>query len=147
MAGYREAVDEILTRFGTEWAASAAAAISAATAPQIVYEDDEDGSPDREGPFVRITVQHADGSQRTLGETGNRQFEHEGIAFVQVFAPIRASGSMDVAQRLAEVAVAAFEGKRTASVWFRNVRINEIGRSGPFFQINVAADFQWSQVN
>lgn len=147
MARYREAVDEILALFGAAWAANAAAAISAVTTPAIVYEDDEDGAPDSVAPFCRITVQHADASQRTLGTAGARQFEHEGIVFVQVFAPIRARGAMDVAQRLAEVAQAAFEGQRTSRVWFRNVRFNEVGRSGPFFQINVAADFQWSQVS
>jgi len=51
-----------------------------------------------------------------------------------------------VAQRLAQVALSAFQGRAIRDVWFRNVRYTEIGRDGLFYQINVMADFERTEI-
>jgi hypothetical protein len=147
MASYREAVDEILAQFRTVWLAQAPAALGVATAPPVLYPHQDTGQEPAltAQPFARVFVTHATGEQRSLGAAGGRVFTNEGIVFVQVFAPLVGGAGFDKAQRLAEVAKAAFEGVRTASVWFRAARFQEIGAEGPFYQINVAADFEWSQ--
>lgn len=144
MATYREAVDEMLGRFKAQWDADTPAITG--TVPPVYYPDTEDGTQEQTtNAFARVTVQHDDGGQRSLGGIGARIFENEGLITVQVFVPLAGRGGYSIAQALAEVAKAAFEGKSTPAVWFRNVRFNEIGPEGPFYQINVNADFVWHQ--
>jgi hypothetical protein len=66
---------------------------------------------------------------------------------VQVFAPLTAGEGLTQAEALAIIARDAFEGKTAGAgqVWFRNVAINEIGPDGPWFQINVSADFLYDE--
>jgi hypothetical protein len=145
MTTYRQATDEMLGLFRTAWLANAGA-VNGGTVPPVLYPHTDDGTiPTTAGAWCRVAINHETGLQRTLGRPAGRQFEHSGTLFVQVFAPQIGGTGYDLAQALADVARAAFEGKSTAGVWFRNVRINEIGPDGPFYQINIAADFQWSQ--
>lgn len=145
MTTYREATDQILGLFRSAWLANAGAA-NGGTVPPVLYPHTDDGTiPTTTGAWARISINHETGGQATLGPSAGRQFENGGTLFVQVFAPAIGGTGYNLAQALAEVAKAAFEGKATSGVWFRAVRINEIGPDGPFYQINIAADFLWSQ--
>lgn len=144
MATLRTATDDILGLFAAAWAAGAPAI--AGSLPPVVYPHEDDGSiPSTSGAWARVSIQHQAGEQQTIGGPGNRLFEHSGKVFVQVFAPMKGKTGFDLAQQLAEVALGAFQGQSTRAVWFRNVGFQEIGPDGPFFQINITADFLWSQ--
>jgi hypothetical protein len=58
-----------------------------------------------------------------------------------VFGPI-GDGST-AAYDAATIVANAYRGARSDLVWFRNPRINEVGRSGSFEQINFATEFYY----
>lgn len=136
-----EARDEILKHFTTQWNAQTP------PVPALFYEDKTQDLPDDDDPYARITVRHNDMAQKTVGgNTGSRIFERDGVVVVQIFAPN--NDGLQEADRLANIAHSAFEGQKTAEdrVDFRNVRIREVGQEGPWFQVNVIADFDWYTV-
>jgi hypothetical protein len=144
------ATDEILARFTEQWNADTPAIVggSPLMPAEIVYElTNFEGRPQNEAksaPWCRITLKHVGGRQATLRGDG-ALFEHTGIVIVQVFAAARDNTGATVATKLAMVASKAFEGRRTPNVWFKNVRYEEIGREGAWYQINVSAEFNWNE--
>jgi hypothetical protein len=135
-----DARDEILDHFTTVWSAQPN------PVPLLVYQDKRRDLP-LNAPYARITVIHTPETQRTIGGgVGNRRFRRFGIVTVQVFA-MGGAGLQD-ADRFANIALTAFEGSKTGEdrVTFRNARIVEVGEVGPWFQMNVIADFDWDSV-
>ena len=111
----------------------------------IVWTDIPGDVPKGETVWARVTLRHATGGQASLaGEDGARRWKREGTLFVQVFAPV-GDGSVKV-YATAQAVSNAFQSARGLSVWFRNIRINEVGTSGAFEQINVLVDFTYDDV-
>lgn len=135
-----QARDAILSRFKTVWDADAESA-----GLPIVWSDAK-GDPPETGHWARVTVRHVTAGQATLsGETGNRRFRREGIVTAQVFTQFGTGAAKS--DRLAKVVMGAFEGYAApGGVWFRNVRLVEVGQSGNFYQVNVLADFEYDEV-
>lgn len=91
------------------------------------------------------TIRHVTGRQQTLGGVGGRAFQRTGIIFLQIYT--RVGKGLQESYQLAKVLVDAFEGKSSPNgVWFRNVRINEVGKDGTFSQTNVTVEFQYNEV-
>lgn len=107
---------------------------------------DKDFPPATQIPWARLTLIHATGTQSALANhEGVRRFTHTGTMTVQIFTPLGRGGS--VGYPLAQIVVEAFQGSATINaVWFRNVRVNEIGVSRGWYQINVLADFEYDQL-
>lgn len=140
IADITTARDEILDHFTTAWNAQTP------PVPLLLYDDRHEDLPN-DAAYARITVRHALMDQQTVGgNTGSRRFRRFGVVTVQIFA-ITGDGLQE-ADRLATIAHDAFEGQKTGDdrVFFRNVRINEVGQEGPWFQTNVIADFDWDTV-
>ncbi len=113
--------------------------------PSVYYENLESGElPPKDEPWFRLTVRHLEGDQSTLGGVGARRFSKTGLVTVQVFVPAGARGQT-LADKLGKMTVDAFEGKEAGGVWFRRVKLNEIGPEGPWFQTNVTAEFTYEQ--
>jgi hypothetical protein len=115
--------------------------------PIVYYEGI--GRPDRPDPvrpWAQTSLRHAAGSQATLSDdTGRRRFQKVGIVAISIFAPL--AKGLELGELLAEIAKAAFEGRSTpGGVWFRNVRILEVGIDGPWFQWNVLAEFRYDEL-
>lgn len=144
---FDSARDEILGLFKTDWDANTPAA-NGGQVPTVRWPGVDAGSPPpSDGPWARIVVRHATSRQSTFGETGNRRFTRPGLVTVQVFTPLTAGGGLSLAEKLAIIARNAFEGRGTASgIWFRNVRIQEIGEDGTWYQMNVLAEFQYDEL-
>lgn len=134
---YAEARDEILAVFKTAWDT---------TSYQAFYDDVRQQRGDTESPWASVHLRHASGGQATLsGETGSRTFARTGNITTQIFTP-SGKGLQD-AYALAKVVSDAFEGANTpGGAWFRNVRLNEVGRDGQFFQLNVIVDFSYDEI-
>lgn len=131
---FTEARDEILTLFRTAWEAQP-------TPPSLFYWDVEQEDPTGE-IWARITVRHNIGGNDAIG---NRLFVREGVITLQIFT--RFGEGLVNADATAKVAVDAFQGKSTpGGVWFRNVRYTEIGQDGEWFQSQVLADFEYTEV-
>lgn len=134
---YRAARDEISDAFTDAWR------LANPTFP-IVYEDAP--APSRSAlPWARLTIRHNRGEQEAMANPlGNRLFFRDGVVTVQIFTP--AGEGLTRSYDLAKVAADAFEGRATpGGVWFRSVRIREIGPDGNWYQINVVADFQYNE--
>lgn len=97
-------------------------------------------------PWARVTTRHATGQQTSLSdETAKKRYRFTGVLAIQIFTPSGDGGKLS--DEIADVVMTFFQGKSTSNqVWFRNVRLNEVGASGPWFQANIIADFQYDQV-
>lgn len=93
-------------------------------------------------PFFMFITRHAAGRQDTLGGVGHRSFQRLGTSVASIYTPVGKGLSESYA--LAKTVADAYEGKTSQNgVWFRNVRIQEIGRDGEFYQTNVLVDFEY----
>lgn len=130
-----EARDVMFTVFKTAWD-------STEYAENVVYSD-KAGAPS-DAPWARVTLRHATGRQASLaGAMGAKKWTQTGTIWVQVFAPV-GFGSAS-AYTLATLVVNAFRDAKGLSVWFRNPRMQEVGSSGAFEQINVLTDFTYDE--
>jgi len=134
---YQEARDEIFALFKTAWDTTGYPAHYQDVRKQRAKDDD---------PWAVVTLQHSAGFQATLsGAQGARTFARLGFVTVQIFTPN--GKGLQEAYDLSKVVSDAFEGASTpGGVWFRNVRLNEVGRDGKFHQINVVAEFRYDEV-
>lgn len=109
----------------------------------VVWSDLPNAKPPSARVWARVTIRHATGRQTTLGggSPGARQYTSEGTVFVQVFAPV-GDGST-ACDEAATVALEAYRNARNPKVWFRDVKMNEVGTSGSDEQINVTATFSY----
>lgn len=134
---YQQAKDEMFAIFKTAWDT---------TGYPVHYQDVKTERADTEEPWSAIFIQHTAGAQTTLsGAVGTRTFSRVGILTVQIFTPV-GNGLQD-SYDLAKVVSDAFEGTSSpGGVWFRNVRLNEVGRDGEFFQLNVIVEFNYDEI-
>lgn len=133
----QQAVDEISKVFNDAW--------TLAGYSNVAWDDLPAATPASEAVWARVSIQHATGTQGSLaGEQGVRRWDNRGVLIVQVFAPV-GDGKKKV-REAAQVVVNAYRGAKDGSVWFRNTRMNEIGASGAFNQINVITDFQYDDL-
>lgn len=145
-ATFSTARDEILDAFKTAWDAGAGA-LNSGTVPTVFW----DGVPEpvdkpHDAPWARIQIRHGLGGQTGIGRNSPQsRFTKTGVVTVQVFQPLAQPG-LSQSEGLAEVAKSAFEGVSTAScVIFRNVRINEVGATDAWYQMNVLAEFEYDE--
>ena len=139
---YEDARNAIVTAFLSQWQSGASAAVG--YEPEIAYDNVFLVEPtDRH--WARLSIQHTAGRQATFGPVGERHFRRSGLVTLQIF--LLADTGLSDGDKLAEIAVAAFEGISTDDgVWFRNVRSNEVGFDGVWFQINVVAEFEYDKM-
>jgi len=140
LTSHAAARDAIGTKLKTAWDAQTP------PVPLMLYDDVKGDVPKDGISWARVQVRHNESNQVTLGEVAGRRFRRFGIVLVQIFTPF--GDGLDAADAFAKVANDAFEGEETSpdEVIFRNVRVNEIGQSGDWFQTDVLADFEWDQV-
>lgn len=152
MPEFDVARDDMLGVFVVKWNADAPA-VNGGTAPQIFYDGVGDsGPPDDSTPYCRIQVRHTAGSNAGIGgPPGERvRTEKAGLVTVQVFTPLfnddGSARGTQLAENLSKIAKAAFETVVTENgVIFRNVRPVEVGVDGPWYQINVLAEFEYDE--
>lgn len=133
---YKEATDEMLVMVNDAWIP---------TGHDMYWESVRDERDPAETPWASTVIRHAVGRQVTFGGKGFRMFERVGTIHMNCFAPIGKGLSESYA--LAKILADAFEGiSSPGGVWFRNVRINEIGREGQYMQVNTLADFTYNEV-
>lgn len=109
------------------------------------YEYVPGEKPPTQTPWARAIVRHTVGRQDSLsGEAGTKRFLERGTITVQVFAPV-GDGSK-ACYAAAQIVKNAFRDASHPTVWFRSVRMNEVGADGAFDQINVLATFSYDDV-
>lgn len=110
----------------------------------VAWDDVSSEVPATDTPWARVTLKHATGRQASLsGVTGTQRFRQTGTIHIQIFSPVGQGKSE--AYQLAQTVVNAYRDARL-DVWFRNARLNEVGASGAFEQVNVLTDFSYDDV-
>jgi len=148
---FTAARDDIMGVFLTAWTAGALEA-------QIFYEDtgraplESSGQADFEfdtnkggnpRTWIYATVQHYTGRQTTIGN-GLRRFERTGAFRAEIYTA-RGTG-LSLSDAACKVVADAFEGQKSPSgIWFRNVRMDEIGPDGVWFRVDVIAEFRYDE--
>ena len=128
---YEEAQEEILTLLKAAWDT---------TTYDMTYEAVREQRGTDQDPWAFCLIRHASGRQDTLGGAGSRQFERQGNLIVTINTP--STSGLSEAYQLAKIVSDAYEGIASPlGVWFRNIRINELGRNGTFNQTNVVVEF------
>jgi hypothetical protein len=131
-----QAVDGILDIFKATWDP---------TGFPAHYTDKAGEKPTSETLWARATIRHATGNQTSLaGASGTRRFTETGTLFVQVFAPV-GDGSTEC-YKAATLIRDAYRDAKLPNLWFRSQRIQEVGESGAFYQINVLVTFSYDHV-
>lgn len=131
---FDEARDAMLAVFKTAW-----------QAPRLaVYTDVPGDIPATEVVWARPTIKTEIGRQGSLtGGLGTVSWERKGVLWIQVFSPVGDGGKAgyDAAQDL----VNAYQAER-GSIWYRNIRMNEMGADGAFERFDVKTDFEYRDV-
>ena len=129
-----QARDEMLTLFRTAWVAQAS--------PPPLYYWDIAHDPPNANSWARVALRHSGGGNDAIG---NKLFRRAGTVTVQLFN--RFGEGLSELDALTKVSLDAFQGKSTpGGAWFRNVRSNEVGIDGEWFQVHVLADFEYTEV-
>lgn len=131
---YDQAYDLMMALFKAAWDT---------TGHEIFWENVENKRETDNTAFARIDISHSIGSQATLGGPA-RSFRRVGAITIRIYT--QAGKGLQESYQLAKVAADAFEGKSTGGIWFRNVRINEVGRQGAYYQLNVVVDFEYDEI-
>ena len=136
--------DLILAHFKTAWDAGTP------PIPVVFYDDNENDLP-ADDHYARVTIQHNEFEQRTLGGKpslggGGRRFRRSGLLTVQIFT-VNDDG-LTSSDALVDLLMDAFEGEDTSSdeVEFINVRANEVGHDGAWHQTNFLAEFRYDRI-
>lgn len=103
----------------------------------------EDGSTTRTDPYAKTTIRTIASPQSTQGR---RRYETTGTVTVQIFTPFGDGNALgDV---LAQVILDVLRGHigSPAGLSFFDIDPNEIGETGPWFQMNVGASLRYQEL-
>lgn len=132
---YAEAVDDINAMMKTAWDT---------TGWDLHWDNVRTQRDTADEPWAAFVIRHATGVQDNLGGIGNRNFMRTGTAIASIFTPT--GNGLSVSYALAKVVADAYEGQTSDNgVWFRNVRMQEVGRESQFYQTNVLIDFEYNE--
>lgn len=132
---FLEATEDINTIMKTAWDT---------TGHGLHWDNVRDIRDTSDDPWAVFVIRHSTGEQDNLGGIGFRNFVRVGTAIASIFTPT--GNGLSESYILAKVVADAYEGQKSETgVWFRNVRIQEIGRESQFYQINVLIDFEYNE--
>lgn len=120
-------------------------------------EPGEDGKVDDiDRARAHVFFAHTEpGQQRLSGAFNRRKYQRAALLTVQIRAPIADGQGLSLCQKLAKLVADAFEGKSVGSLWFRNVRVQEIGtpqggltsqRVNEWYQTNVYVECRYDEI-
>ena len=133
---YEQANDDMLKMITDAWSV---------TGNKIYFESVQDDRETDTLPFYKVWIRHVDGGQRTLGGKGARLFDRKGFVRIEVYS--RITNGLQESYQLAKVASDAYEGRSSDNgVWFRQVRIREMGKDGTFNRTDVIVDFEYHEM-
>jgi len=144
-----QATDEMQEFFRLAWEAVDWPQLGFAEAPPVKWQGtDADKEIPTHVPSATWTAIHSNEEQGSLSDDqGNRRYNTMGMIAVQCFGPMKEGTGFTVAQRMAIIAKKVYRGKRTANcIWFKNVRITEIGLDAGRYIFNMYAEFHYNEV-
>ena len=110
----------------------------------VVYGNDNAGHDKGLVAWVRMTVSHAPvGGQETLGPVGQRRFQRNAIAQVEIRSPVNQGKA--AADALTHAARGIFEGKTYQGLYFGDAQARELGQDGRWDVTLVEAEFFYEE--
>ncbi len=129
--GYAAIEQTIRERFEAQWPTS--------FSPEVPHIHDNSGQePNKNSPFVRLTILQGDAFQVEMGVT--RRWRRPGVVTVQIFIPV-GQGTGD-ATVFGDTVRDIFEGRTISGVIFRATSVQRLGRSENWLQWNAVTPFQ-----
>ena len=131
---FDEACDTMQTVFKTVWD------------PRVAVYPDVPGSvpPQDAVLWARVNIKHAVGRQGSLtGGLGTTVWERRGTLWIEVYAPV--GDGLKAGRDAAQEIVNAYQAERSG-IWYRNIRMVEMGTDGAFERFDVKADFEYRDV-
>jgi hypothetical protein len=103
----------------------------------------EDGSTTNVAPYAETTIRVIDSPQTTQGR---RRFTTTGVVTVQIFTAFGDGNTLG--DTLSQVILNALRGHvgSTDGFWVFDIVPAEVGRTGPWFQMNVGASFSFQEL-
>ena len=136
-----QARDVIAKAVNDAWTASPVTSAIALHWDNVVADVVDVDTDGRALPWARVTVRHQTSTQETIGGPSCRKSLVEGLLTLQIFTP--AGDGHVLADQIADTMVAALRAANASDLWFFQVRVNEIGQDGPWFNSNLLADFRY----
>lgn len=123
---------------------------SFAYVPEIRYQGNIYGEPDRSKYWCRLSTVTIRAEQATLatdvGDPGKRRYKVRGLIFAQIFAPRQEMGAWENASKLAKVAQTAFRNYPSQlNVWFNNATIENLEPEDNWVRWNCSASFTFDE--
>ena len=135
---YKDAIAAMRLYFENYWKVAVVPAVP------VAYDDKKFTKPTKK-PWVRFTIQHADGFQASIGAPSSNFFRRRGIITAQIFCP-EDDGSVE-ARKLADFVVEAYIGKDIPGFLYYDVTIVEVGNDNAgWYQINVKVNFEYDNI-
>lgn len=138
-----QADDEMAQLFRVPWETTAGYKTDWPNAKTLDHAEDE--------IWARWALDYVGGRQTTFAAPGQRKFNKTGLVIITVFTPL--GGGLKSARDAAQIALFAYEGKRTpGDVWFRNVRIDSeghgqgTGKNKSWWTQQVIAEFHYEHL-
>lgn len=101
--------------------------------------DNQDFTPPDQAIWARLTILPGESFKVSSGGQGGSRFRTPGVMIVQIFQPFGQGDKEGL--ELADVVKTAFRSMNVDSVTYRTPLISTIGRTGPWWQINVNCPF------
>lgn len=130
----KEVRNQIIIRFRTQYLGQF----------PIALDNQKFDKPDTLQKWARLNIQFNEGSQHSLGKTGNRKFHRSGLIIVQVFTPSN-KGTNDN-DELAEGIVNLFDGEHIQDFWMYDGRVRTVGSDGEYYQQNAVIEFTFEDI-
>jgi hypothetical protein len=149
---YVSATDAILSTLKVQWDADTPAIVGGA-APVLVFDTNEQtlkpNPEDSTKPWARAVVRHGGAQKVTLNNAvGQGRYRRMGLVWVQIYVPFSDGSAYTTAQRLAQVAQKAYEGRRSGGgeVVFTESAIQDRAPEGQWFRYDVKTSFYWDEI-
>lgn len=97
----------------------------------------ENGESSESGDWVRLTIQHGDALQVSMGD--NPAFRHIGVVYVEIFTATDAGSGRAV--ELADIADQLFRNLVLTNLRFKVPQVRKVPSETEWYKINVSTEF------
>jgi hypothetical protein len=135
-----QAINDIALEVKTAWEAAFS------SAPLIFENSTDDDKPDS-GTWGKVFIRHNQSIEATLsGKTPAKRYRRFGVCTTQIFVT-QGEGVRTLAPSV-QTMLELLQSKETDNnVLFRNVRFNEVGQNGKWYQTNFIFEFEYDHVS
>lgn len=120
-------------------------------APEVFYQGvavaDAEGTPPIDKTWLRVSYTMDQAGQSTLSEQGHsKRWGRSGNIYIQFFSPVKDPTALKTSKKLAILAQRAYESAGSqCGMIFKDIRIDPVGPTDGWFQINLVARYEYEE--